>query len=46
MRFEVRTNEKFWEVGFYKHGTWVCLSAYNTQSEADVECKRLRGGNL
>ena len=48
MKFEVRQNDKFWEVGFYNRarGAWVCLSAYNTQAEADAECKRLIGGNL
>lgn len=49
MKFEIRLSDGFWEVGFYKRAggnNWVCLTAYNTQSEAQLECSRLIGGNL
>lgn len=43
MKFEIEYIENFWQVGFYKNGFWVCLTAWLTKNEAEAELQKITG---
>ena len=46
MKFTVKQNGNFWEVGFMNQKKeWVCIQAVNNKDEADELCKKMIGGN-
>lgn len=46
MKFSVKQNGIFWEVGFLNpKNEWVCIQACNNQADADALCKKMIGGN-